>query len=177
MSQLSSKIKISAEERQELIFQKWFKRNYEITSRNRKSFGETFSAIVEDLEHASRTEFSERTGFSPSTYDKWKTEPDAISMKYIVIFAVVYELDLLVVATLLRAGGFDFNLSRERDYAYAYLIMYPPEVKDSEYGAESEKYEVLLKKCNKVLHDLGLPETDYLTRYGEKIDYNFDNLS
>ena len=169
-------LSISSEERRNFAFQYWFKRNYEITSRSRKGFAETFSSIISDLK-TTRTEFSERTGFSPSTFDKWKTEPESISMKYIVIFALVYELDLLVVATLLRAGGFDFNLSKERDYAYAYLIMHPPEVKRNEFRTESEKCEVLIKKCNKILHDLGLPRMDYLSRYGENADDNFDDFS
>lgn len=170
------KIKITSAEKRDLVFQIWFKKNYEITSRNRKSFADTFSSIISDLK-TTRTDFSERTGFSTSTFDKWKTEPESISMKYIVIFALVYELDLLVVATLLRAGGFDFNLSRERDYAYAYLIMYPPEIKDNEFGTDSEKYKVLIKKCNKTLHDLGLPKTDYLYRYGEIVDDDFGESS
>lgn len=145
------------EKRELQEFKDRFNKNYEVSKKNNKNFGDTFSTIVKE-HNIDRIDFWGKTGISERTYDRWKANCDDVSMKYIVIFAIAFKLDLLTVATLLHSGGYEFNLSKARDYAYAYLIMYHS-------GKD-------INKCNEILKELGLPKDDLLKirKYKSEID-------
>lgn len=64
----------------------------------------------------------------------------------IVKYAIACKIDLLTTATILRAGGYQFNISSDKEYAWAYLIMF--------CSGKSMSY------CNEKLKGLGFTKKD-----------------
>lgn len=102
--------------------------------------------VADEIEKAEKA-IGSRAKITWTQFRKW--EAGSIpEKKSIVKYAIVCRVDLLTIASLLRAGGYQFNLTSDKEYAWAYLIMF--------CSGQSLAY------CNKKLEALKLfdPKTD-----------------
>lgn len=99
-----------------------FDTNRTISKEFNKQFAKTFNKINE-IAGLSQMTIARRTGLDKNTISGWSTGATP-SKKNIVKYAIRCKIDLLMIATLLRSGGYAFNLADEKEYAWAYLIMH-----------------------------------------------------
>ena len=133
--------------------QRTFAKNREISETFNKKFGETFSYIHEQVIAERLKENPEKGRIKTeidiavdasigdrSSFKNWKAGK-VPKKSSVVKYAIATKMDLLTTITLLRSGGFQFNLAEEKEYAWAYLIMYCSGLS--------------IEACNEVLEKLG----------------------
>lgn len=124
-----------------------FEENFELSKKNNKNFGEMFRTILEEKQ-ITKEEFIQEVGLSGKTFDRYLNNTIDPSLKSIISFAVAFELDMLNVITLLRAGGYGLDFTDRTQYAYSYLI--------------TDCSGMTITECNQVLETIGIDKKDLL---------------
>lgn len=125
---------------------KMFDLHQTVSSDLNKHFYETFERINK-LYNISQKQITSRASISKTTITGWK-HGKPVGKRSIIRYAVTFSLDLLVVETLLASGGYKFDYSDKKEYAWAYLIMY--------YAGAS------LGECDRVLQEVfGFEDNEY----------------
>ncbi len=141
-------MKIDCMEKRELEqFKQKFEENFELSKKNNKNFGEMFKTILEEKE-ITKEEFIQEVGLSGKTFDRYLSNTIDPSLKSIISFAVAFELDMLNLITLLRAGGYGIDFTDRTQYAYSYLI--------------TDCSGMTITECNQVLKAIGIDKKDLL---------------
>ena len=124
-----------------------FEENFELSKKNNKNFGEMFKTILDEKE-ITKEEFIQEVGLTGKTFDRYLKNTTDPSLKSIISFAVAFELDMLNVITLLRAGGYGIDFTDRTQYAYSYLI--------------TDCKGMSITECNEILSELGINKKDLL---------------
>lgn len=124
-----------------------FEENFELSKKNNKNFAEMFRTILEEKQ-ITKEEFIQEVGLSGKTFDRYLNNTKDPSLKSIISFAVAFELDMLNVITLLRAGGYGLDFTDRTQYAYSYLI--------------TDCSGMTITECNQVLEAIGIEKKDLL---------------
>ena len=134
---------------------KMFEINNKLSKQVHYTFVKTLKKILKNA-GISQTWAATEIGVQPSTISDW-VGGAAPAKENIVKLAIRCKIDLLTTVTLLRSGGYAFNLAESKEYAWAYLIMY--------CGGKS------LDECNKILSQFGFTENDgvFLYQNGKNI--------
>ena len=128
---------------------KMFEINRDLSKKVHTTFGQTLKKILNEA-GITQTYAATEVGVAETTISSW-INGGVPAKENIVKLAIRCKIDLLTTMTLLRSGGFTFNLTEDREYAWAYLIMY--------YGGRN------LEECNEVLRGFGFTDDDGVFLY------------